>query len=202
MESPTPVPTPTPTPTPTLGSSDPGKKIVLIALGVLLALVLLASFGSWVTAKLVGFGLKKAAETAGYIDGSAIKIGEDGTIVFTAESGERAAITGGKEMPPDFPSDFPVASGLSVESAATADTPDGKLFTVVWEARGDASAALAFYERELPARGWTIDQRIGSGDGTTLFFSRPAGDDEEDGGWIGFGTDERTSVILFLVVKK
>ncbi len=208
---------PSPTPTPAPSGSKSNQKILLIILAVLLGLGLVSAIGGWIAAKTVGFGLKKAFESAtgmkidqngGNVtfngkNGEQIKVGADGNLLFTDETGKQTSITGGKSMPSNFPSDFPVASGMTVDSATSSDTPDGQLFAVSWQAN-DIAAARAFYEKELLAKGWTIPTRTETDGNLTLFFSRPAktvGD--EDGGWITIGTaDGKASVTLWLVLKK
>ena len=204
---------PTPSATPPSASSGSGKKILIIVLVVVLGLGLLSMIGSFIAAKAIGFGLKKAIEAGGVKideqsggitisgkDGGSLKFTNEGTMQFTDESGNTSSVTTANEIPADFPSDFPVPSGLTVQSRAVTDAPEGKLYIVSWTA-GDVGAATDFLAQQLPARGWKIDQRIDAGGGTMFYFTRANGN--EDGGWVTVGQgDTQNEVALWLLIKK
>lgn len=209
-----PTPNPTPSATPPSNSSGSNKKILIIILVVVLGLGVLSIIASFVVAGVVGFGIKKAIESGTGIkidenggklsfsgkNGASLKITNEGTFQFTDESGKTASVTSGTKVPADFPSDFPVAAGLTVQSSAVSDAPEGKLYIVSWTTT-DVRATTDFFAQQLPARGWKIDQRLDTGGGTMFYFTRANGN--EDGGWVTVGQgDASNEVAVWLMIKK
>ncbi|MFT7600660.1 MAG: hypothetical protein ACI8TP_003604 [Acidimicrobiales bacterium] len=82
--------------------------------------------------------------------------GETGTISGTdTEGNEFSTSVGGSEIPDDFP--MPVFEPSTVVAVITSETSAGSAFIVKLEiARGDADAALAFYEDWFSAEGMEI----------------------------------------------
>lgn len=205
MDTPSATPTPSRTPTPSSGGSS--KKLLLILAVVIGGLALLGAVGSWLAAKAVGFGFKKALEaggvkiderggavTLGGKDGASMRISDDGTLTFTDNQGNTATVrTEEGKLPADFSSAFPVHGSLTAVGGAVTRTPKGDLNTATWKSTATVAELDAWYRRELPAKGWTIGQAFGgtSDAGTIMTFTRGDGDDEE-GGQLTIQVDDGT----------
>lgn len=207
----------TPSATPPSSSSGSNKKILIIILAVVLGLGLLSLVGSWVAAKAVGFGLKKALEA-----GTGITFDEnDGVVSLNGRNGEQVRFTNegfafsdnqgntttvraeeGK-LPPDFTTEFPIHASMTAQGGSVTQAPKGSLHMGTWTSSASVETLTAWYQIELAARGWTIQQTAGgtADAGALMTFSRGRGKDE-DGGQLNISTDDegRVVVSLFLTI--
>jgi hypothetical protein len=78
----------------------------------------------------------------------------------------------GAELPEGFPSDFPIYEAVTVRVATLG--PEGGRFLVSMESEDSADEVRAFYERELDAEPWQIEnvQDIAELETTVIEFAR------------------------------
>lgn len=207
----------TPSATPPSSSSGSNKKILMIILAVVLGLGLLSVIGSWIAAKAVGFGLKKALEAGGVNiderggsvtlsgkDGERMQIGKDGTFTFTDNEGNVATMKAEEgKLPADFSRDFPIHGSLTAQGGSVTRTSKGNLNTATWLSAAGVSELDAFYVRELAAKGWKVERVFGGGSdtGSLMGFTRGEGDDQE-GGTLTISIDEGRVVVSTLFTTR
>lgn len=85
------------------------------------------------------------------------------TTTITDGQGNTAEVGTGATLPDGWPDSFPLPDGISaVGSFSEADVG----FTVSWtaDAGTDVVGLFDFFDAQLPANGWTIDQKLDSSD--------------------------------------
>jgi hypothetical protein len=184
------------------GLPKPNKKLITIIVGAVLGLSVLGWVGNMIVGKVIGFGVRKAIEAntgvkvdenGGVVsfkgkDGAEVRYdvnGTGGTVTFKDEKGQTGKIeTAGsgtaKSLPSDFPSDFPVMSGMSLDSTWSLSQPgQGTSFMIGWKTTADAEQISQFYRTELESRGWTKVMESTSGNMTSLAYQKTV--DQEKG---------------------
>ncbi len=148
-----------------------GNKTLLIVVVILVVLLavggLVAKKLSEQASKMVGTKLaEKMIETAagGKAD---VDIKDDGLTVRTNEG----SFSVGTELPADFPKDIPLYPGAKVTYSGTNSSDNGGGVGATFSTADDYTQVAAFYTRELPANGWTVDstQNIA---GTTVMSAK------------------------------
>jgi hypothetical protein len=80
------------------------------------------------------------------------------------------------ELPEDFPESFPIPDDAQIASDVSLPIEDD--FRVILTLLSPLEEAQAYYQRELPARGWTILEEETTGRGTEMTLTSPAYDGE------------------------
>jgi len=122
------------------------KKLTII--GVVVAVLLIGG----VVNRMAG---KSAAERAiEAATGGSVDIDGDGddVTIKTADG----TYTGGNKMPDDFPSDVPVYPDADVQGSYSLNGASGQGFTVGLSSDDPLADVIAWYKREVAAKGWTI----------------------------------------------
>lgn len=217
----TPNPTPAPQATPTPEGQKSGKNILIILLVVIIGLILLGWLASFVIAKVVGTGIKAAIEKStgvkvdGNGDGGTISFtgadgkkvvidGNDdsGSITFTGEDGETATFEGGSTtLPADFPSNFPVYSGMKVESTGKSTAQEGTVFMANWTTSAKSTDVSSWYKTEIPKRGWEVVSTTEADGGLMIYFTAPGEAEKKDGGWMTVASDDTNTTVSVWVTK-
>lgn len=83
-----------------------------------------------------------------------VEIGADG---YTVDTEDGTTTVGDGEVPPDFPSDFPLVDG-EVTFAQSLDTGDATTWTVLVTAAGDPAAITEQVLGQLESGGYAVDQ--------------------------------------------
>jgi hypothetical protein len=80
------------------------------------------------------------------------------------------------ELPEDFPESFPIPEDATISFDAS--LPSEEDFRVFISLLSSLEEAQAYYQRELPARGWTILEEATTSRGTEMTLTSPAHDGE------------------------
>lgn len=180
------------------------KKLITIIVGAVLGVSILGAVGNYIFGKVVGFGVKKAIEagTGVRVDerGGAVTVrgkdgaevrwdvntnGNSGTVTFQDEQGrtgriEAAGSGEATSLPSDFPSDFPVMPGMTLDSVYTQSiTGEGAGFVIGWKTGAGSDQISQYYIREMTDRGWTKSAEQTANNQTMLFFQKVV--DQEKG---------------------
>lgn len=100
-----------------------------------------------------------------------VNIDDDGKKVeIEGEGGEKISIEGGDELPKDFPEDIPLPEKYEVEGSGSFSSSGdqgktGGVALVVDQAPDELSA---WYEEELKAKEWEVQQTVKSGQGSVV----------------------------------
>jgi len=105
--------------------------------------------------------VERAAESGSQDDVELDVDTDDGSL--TIETDEGTFTSGGGELPEEFPDSMPVPDGVAVTGSMTGSGDSGEGFFVQLGAEESDPAIyedlVAFYEAELEANGWTVDDR-------------------------------------------
>ena len=177
-------------PTPQFGN----KKLIIIAAAVI-GLAVIGGIGRMIMSRVVNFGVRSAiqAGTGVKIDekGNAVSFqgkngeqvqynvnGNSGTVTYKGENGEtgKVEVQGSgeaKHLPTDFPADFPVMSGLAIDTTYAQSTPgQGSTFMITWTGVAKPDDATGYYRTELEKAGWTKTTEMSTDQTWTLIYSR------------------------------
>ncbi len=92
-----------------------------------------------------------------------------GSVTVQGQNGKSVTVGGAEGKVPDgFPTEFPQPAGATVKSGAQMTSPQGGVYTVVWETTDSTDQVLSSLKTSLPAAGYTIvSQASGSGSNGT-----------------------------------
>jgi len=78
-------------------------------------------------------------------------------------------VTTSRELPDDFPDDFPIYPGAEIESAQTVDSDDAEGHVVTWQSDDDIDDIVAFYDEEFgDGSSWRQVTRV-ENEGATIY---------------------------------
>jgi len=140
-----------------------------------------------------GVEVDRRGNTTTYTDKDGNKVtvdgdGSGGTINFQGSNGEQGSYqmnTGDNaKIPEGFPSSFPVLLGgrLTTSYSGSEGAEGDSGFHLQWEVDGSVADAVAYYQRELAADGWTVVATSDMGAQTIIVFERDAANGDKDGG--------------------
>ena len=120
--------------------SSGGKSVLAIVVVIVLLLVV-----GFVIAKKVVTGVQAPTQTQ--------ETGDENTI--TTDQG--SVTYGNSSLPKDWPTDVPQYPGASVAFAGSTTDANGKAaMGVVFYTSDTPEKVMAYYQQELPAKGWTV----------------------------------------------
>jgi hypothetical protein len=166
------------------------RKSVRVLLVIALGCVLVLSLGC-------GKVAEKAAESA-----TGVKVDKQGDkVTVTGKEGEIVAIEAGK-LPEGMPEDFPIYEG-EVKVGNKSESSDGTMFQVMIVTGDDAKTVADWYEEELKAKGWTIENRVDTSAGNQVMsaVSAKKGEDQATISAVEKSEDDKTGVSITLAVK-
>jgi len=141
-----------------------------------------------------------------------VKQGADGsaTTTITDKDGKTAEYTvsgdgeGAATMPRDFPGDFPLPSGATLDSSGSITAEGQQTFTLAWSTSASVADTRAYFENELKAKGWRITATTEVEGSVSIVFERgPADAEKKDGGYLAITTEEgKTKIVMWLTVAK
>lgn len=135
---------------------------------------------------LVSCGGTRSGGTGGTSAAPGATVSGATTAPSTTGGADRATGPGGEpitvardlpELPPDWPTDVPVADGagaLTVTGFDAASPQDGR--SVTYASDRSARDLVAFYTAQLAADGWTVDAEVPTTTGSALSASKTDGD--------------------------
>lgn len=144
---------------------------VLVLIGILFGLtgsILVSKFGQ----QFVTGGIKKSIENQ---TGLSVESGEDGEIVSVKNTEEGTEVRlGDTSIPSDFPKDFPLYGGAKPTGNIVNEQNDaeGKGFWLMMETSDAAPVVMAFYDTALKKEGWTIEEKMSSGESASYQVSK------------------------------
>jgi hypothetical protein len=172
---------PTPSPAPSSGGSKRWILYVLLAVAVLIGGCNM----------LMGFVAGKVAEKAVEM-GTGVDINRGNGTVTMGKDGDSVTVStetnGQVALPSGFPTDFPVAPGMTPIQAMTMNDQGKKAFNVTWNTAASIEEIKTYYEKTLTAAGWTKSMSVISADGGTLAFTR--------------GSEENPEKSIYLTITK
>lgn len=175
-----------------------GIKILIGCVGLLVILgIILGVAGSVIFSKLGINFMKKAVETK-----TGMSLDAEGKTMTIKDSKTGAEINIGEtKIPADFPKDFPLYPGATVEgNISGAENKAGKGFWLIMTSSDAAEKVSAFYTTNLPKNGWTVGNTINIGPSSTWEITK--GDMT---GAVIIGTDDKTkgtSIVITLTPKE
>lgn len=100
-----------------------------------------------------GMIAQKAVQSA-----TGVKVDQStGKTTITGPNGQSATLSNDSGKVPDgLPGNIPVYSG-TISGSTAVTTPDGKSFQFVVETTDDVSTVLAWFQKQLTDKGWTIE---------------------------------------------
>lgn len=137
------------------------------------------SLGGNAIAKAVDASSGQKADVQQGSDGATVKT-DDGSITFGANGdsiditgtdaqGNDFSVSGGTEVPADFP--LPVPDNVEISSATTFDMPEGRSFGLIFDFDGSRAAEITkLYRDTLNAQGLSV-QDSGGDDGAVIVGS-------------------------------
>jgi len=138
---------------------------ILILISIVLGIAGKALF-SQLGQKFIGNTIKQNIEKQ---TGISVETGKNGELVSLKNEKEGTAVNiGDTKIPADFPKDFPLYSGAKpTGNIVDEQKGEGKGFWLMMESTDDASKIMAFYDSELKGKGWTVDEKMSSGNGAS-----------------------------------
>ena len=178
------------------------KKLIIIAVCAIVGLSVVGAIGKFVVGKMVGFGMRKAIEAGTGVkidensgsltvkgkDGTEVKFNgndQSGTVTVKNENGEVSTIQAqgsgtAKKLPNDFPADFPLMSGLAIDSTWSMSQPgQGTSFQIVWKGSTKADDVVAFYRTELEKAGWSKTFEYSADNSTSISYQKKLSPDKD-----------------------
>ncbi len=147
-----------------------------IRYGIILIMVVLLFLGSSSCTKKTVYKDKEGSVTVE-------QKGESGKVTVKTEEGE-AQIEAGKKLPENWPADMPVYKNAKIISSSSINAEQGAAsLNVAVETSDGVEKVKSYYEKNLPAEGWTISQ--------TATTARAG----EEGAIITGTKDERTGIV-------
>jgi len=138
---------------------------LIIALSLIAFSIAFAVAGKFIFSPLGENFLKKSIENAIGIKLDSGKNGEKIAITNT-KTGESIEINEGK-IPENFPKDFPVYPQAKPSgSAIGSEKMMGKGFWLLLESHDTVADVVGFYNTQLEAKGWTVEETNSVGDGS------------------------------------
>jgi hypothetical protein len=132
------------------------NKTLYIIIGIVVVVVLLKVIGG-----VIGGGVERA------VTGGTVQRDLRGATTYSNENG--SVTVGGTSYPDNWPSDAPKYSGGNIQYAGATNPQNGSAgASVVFTTKDTVSAVTAFYKKELPASGWTIEQTMNTGGATVM----------------------------------
>ncbi len=96
---------------------------------------------------------------------------------MTFETDEGTATLNVDELPENWPSDVPVYPETAINMASAIHDADGSpLFSLLLTSKDAVAEIKAFYQRELPANGWSMDARVTMDAGGVTMIGATKGD--------------------------
>ena len=115
---------------------------------------------------------------------------------FKGEKGKLVVEEAGKSLPEGFPTDMPIYKPSRVKSTVSSEGAEEATMTMaILETRADVASVAAFYQSDLPAQGWTINNVV-SVDQTASTF---AVNKVNQAGTISIGADRDTSSTIISI---
>lgn len=147
--------------------------VALLGIGCITVIVLsLVAFGIAfaVAGKMVlsPFGQGLLKKTIEERTGIKVENGKNGEkiSITNQKTGELVELGEGK-IPANFPKDFPLYPGaIPSGTAVGSDQATGKGFWLLLESSDSLSKVTAFYDEQLEAKGWTVEETSTMGDGS------------------------------------
>lgn len=142
-------------------SSSKSNPIVAIAIGCFVLLV------------IVGFGLSYAMKYfvkkagVGFLQGvvenkTGVKTNlselDKGNMTFTDSKTGQKVTVGSQSLPENFPTDFPVYSGAKLVGSISGAQTGTEGYLVTFTTPDASAKVVAYYQKELVARGWTTTE--------------------------------------------
>ena len=172
------------------------KKIIIIAVVVLVALSLIKSF-FFSPERMAERIMEKA--TGGDYD---VSIDKEGDYSITGKDGENINVNSGKntKVPDNWPSSVPIPSGVDIGYAAVIAGEAGETTSTLNYSTDESVEKISnHYKEELVANGWTIDSQVSTGDGFML--SATQGEKDFVSVYLS-GTDQKTDVTISVQTTK
>jgi len=185
-------------------SSSTKKKFpTIVAFGIGCFLILAFSFLAFGVVFAVGgkflfssFGqnlFKKAIEDKVGVKVENDKNG-DAFSITNQKTGESVQL-GNAQIPSNFPKDFPLYPGATPGgSAVGSENTIGKGFWLLLQSSDSLSKVIAFYDDQLEAKGWTIEENTVIGEGSTYKVKK-----EKLIGTIIISTDKKSAKTTILI---
>lgn len=172
------------------------KKILSIGCGCLLIIVLFIVLGLTFLSKFIASNFPTIFSTLSQKLGYSIANSEQG---FTLSDKDTKIFynAGDNRIPSSFPTDVPIPEGVKVTSTLSSDA--GKADDSHWLTLSTSlpyEQVTQFYTSKLKENGWSIDNTVTVGDGTTLTFKK-----NSRVGSISIGRkkdDSETTVVIIL----
>jgi hypothetical protein len=128
-----------------------------------------------------------------------------GFLFENGKNGEKFSITNKKTgesmeigegaIPVNFPKDFPLYPGATPKGTAVgSDQSAGKGFWLLLESGDSMSKVVSYYDEQLTAKGWTIEEQNTVGDGSTYAVKK-----EKLVGNIIISTDKKVAKTTILI---
>jgi len=128
---------------------------------------------------LTGCGTKDKAENAKQTNGGAgeesngtkVKTSIDGErIKFESDEGEVIIDPEGTELPDNWPAEMPTYPKAKIVSSVKG-SGDVSMAMAVFQTDKPVAAVVEFYDAELPGKGWSIDNRIETGQSMVMVMA-------------------------------
>ncbi len=107
------------------------------------------------------------------------------------ENGSQIAIEDVEGLPSNFPEDFPIYPGATIEESFISRDAEIEALSVVWMTTDSVEQVGEYFDNELGNSGWSVEYT--SGDDESVVFSFSKG---EVGGFAGIGKTEDNTVVI------
>jgi hypothetical protein len=133
---------------------------------------------------VVGGLLVLGASACGGNDNGGVDVNVNPSGVVVSSGGTTVQVGGGAEIPSGFPSEFPLPDGATPVYSASA----GGSFSVWFSSSQSIEDLRAFFDSELPAGGWTVENKADFSDSTGAYSVYTISGNGYDGGvYLGEG---------------
>jgi len=139
--------------------------IVIVAISLLAFGIAFAAAGKFV---LSSFGQGLLKKTIEQKTGVSLDVGKNGEkfSITNQQTGESVTL-GEDKIPANFPKDFPLYLGVTPKGTAVGlDQSAGKGFWLLLESTDPLATVTSYYDEQLSAKGWTVEESNSLGDGT------------------------------------
>lgn len=149
----------------------------------LFALVLLGLVTAGLFQKFFGTFLSKITE-------GVVEVGKTEQEATASSKEQEFLFETQKELPEDFPDNFPVYPGSILINSGFVEGNEIKAFSAVWESKDAVEEVTSYYQKELTALGWEVDLTSEDDNSATFSFGKAG-----ISGFVGIAAEEAKTVI-------